>query len=113
MNNSQKQLIIDKAINDIYEESKTEFDKYIKDAIIYGSGYMMDGRHILYRDMLLVEHKCKKCNGAMKLSKAIEQTYTGLPDFPNDQYPVTLSPGGTGRLVDCLKCCECGWSISV
>ena len=34
---------------------------------------------------------CSKCGGAMQPRK---------------------SPGGPGRLVDCLKCAECGWSTS-
>lgn len=53
---------------------------------------------------------CRRCGGEMKPSKAIAQTYTGLPDF-NDKEVVTLSPGGTGRLVECMKCAVCGWSV--
>lgn len=56
--------------------------------------------------------KCKKCNGDMVPGKAIVQTYTGLPDFAGDTYPVTLSAGGDGKLVNCSKCKECGWSTT-
>ncbi len=56
--------------------------------------------------------QCKKCNGELKPGVAIQQTYTGLPDFPNDKYPVTMSAGGQGRLVDCMKCENCGWSVT-
>lgn len=46
----------------------------------------------------------------MKPGKAIEQTYTGIPDFIGGDV-VTMSPGGPGRLIDCLKCVKCGWSV--
>lgn len=55
--------------------------------------------------------KCKRCNGEMKPGKAIEQTYTGIPDFIGGDV-VTMSPGGPGRLIDCLKCSKCGWSVT-
>ena len=48
----------------------------------------------------------------MKPGKAIQQTYTGTPDFPNGAV-VTLSAAGPGRLVDCDKCEKCGHSVSV
>lgn len=54
---------------------------------------------------------CRRCGGKMKPSQAIGQTWTGLPDFPGGDV-VTLSPGGPGRLIDCLKCEKCGHSIS-
>ena len=61
---------------------------------------------------------CRRCkrNGKdieMVKSQAMSSTWRGVPDFPGDNYAVTLSPGGPGRLVDCLKCPECGWSVSV
>lgn len=62
---------------------------------------------------LAVQMPCKKCGGEMKPGKAIAQTLTGgLPDFPGDTYCVTLSPGGSGKLIDCLKCASCGWSVT-
>ena len=59
-----------------------------------------------------LEGTCKKCGGAMKPGKAIAQTWTGLPDFPGDKHCVTISPGGSGKLIDCMKCEKCGWSMS-
>lgn len=59
----------------------------------------------------LAERHCRKCNGLMQPSKAIDQTYTGSPDFIGGAV-VTMSPGGPGRLVDCMKCEACGWSVS-
>jgi hypothetical protein len=56
---------------------------------------------------------CKKCGGDMHEGKAIAQTLTGMPDFPGDKSPVTLSAGGPGVLIDCLKCSKCGWSMTV
>lgn len=58
------------------------------------------------------QRHCRKCNGDMRPSKAIEQTWIGMPDFIGTSHVATLSPGGPGRLVDCLKCSVCGWSIS-
>lgn len=62
---------------------------------------------------LPTDRKCSrpKCNGDMKPSKAIEQTHTGCSDFIGGTV-VTMSPGGPGRLVECLKCSICGWSVS-
>lgn len=55
--------------------------------------------------------KCKKCNGEMKPGKAIEQTYAGSPDFAGHEV-ITVSPGGSGKLINCLKCEKCGHSIT-
>lgn len=55
---------------------------------------------------------CPKCAGLMSPGQAIQQTYTGIPDFPGDPTPVTVSPGGPGKLVDCLKCVKCGHSVT-
>lgn len=54
---------------------------------------------------------CKKCGALMRYGLAIEQTYTGTPDFAGGEI-VTLSPGGPGKLIDCLKCPQCGWSVT-
>lgn len=55
---------------------------------------------------------CSKCGGNMDKGKAIEQTYIGIPDFIGSDDVVTVSPGGSGKLIDCLKCSECGRSIT-
>ncbi len=57
--------------------------------------------------------ECKKCGGRMKPGKALAQTVTGIPDFARDGNVVTLSPGGPGKLIDCLKCTECGHSVGI
>ena len=53
---------------------------------------------------------CRRCGGQMKPGIALEQTYTGSTDFPGGEV-VTMSPGGPGRLVECMKCEKCGWSV--
>ncbi len=53
---------------------------------------------------------CQKCGGEMKPGKALAQTVTGIPDLGE---VVTLSPGGPGKLIDCLKCAECGHSVGI
>ena len=55
---------------------------------------------------------CRKCAGPMRAGKALAQTMSGMPDFPGDTVVVTLSPGGPGVLIDCLKCANCGWSVT-
>ena len=42
---------------------------------------------------------------------AMGQTFTGSPDFPGREV-VTLSPGGPGVVIPCLKCPACGHSVS-
>jgi len=55
---------------------------------------------------------CKRCQVPLLPGKAMESTVRGIPDFPGGRCVVTLSPGGPGRLVECLKCPHCGWSVS-
>lgn len=47
----------------------------------------------------------------MQPGVAIQNTLTGMPDFPGDRHAVTVSPGGPGKLIDCMKCIACGWSV--
>ncbi len=55
---------------------------------------------------------CRKCGARMGPGKATGQTFTGgMKDFDDDDGPVTFSVGGPGRLIDCLKCPDCGHSI--
>lgn len=62
---------------------------------------------------------CKKCRTELTPGKAIEQTgVVGMPDFPSDKYIsedriVTMYAGGPGKLIDCLKCPSCGWSMTI
>ncbi len=56
-------------------------------------------------------HFCRHCESPMAPGIAIEQTYTGSPDFQGGEV-VTLSPGGPGRVIECLKCPACGWSVA-
>lgn len=56
---------------------------------------------------------CRKCGGTMKQGKALAQTYVGgMPDFEDDDHSTTFSAGGSGKMVDCMKCEDCGWSIT-
>jgi hypothetical protein len=57
---------------------------------------------------------CRKCGGAMNPGIATGQTYTaGAPDFPGDRHAVTMSAGGPGVVIDCMKCHACGWSVTL
>ena len=55
--------------------------------------------------------RCTRCGGEMRPGVAMGQTYTGSADFAGGEV-VTMSPGGPGRLVACLKCVGCGHSVS-
>ena len=57
---------------------------------------------------------CQKCNTPMVAGKALAQTFVGgMPDFPGDTHASTFSAGGPGELIDCLKCPNCGRSITI
>lgn len=56
--------------------------------------------------------KCSKCKIELVKGIAIQETYTGIPDF-NDGHVCTLSPGGPGKLIDVLKCPQCGKSFQM
>lgn len=56
--------------------------------------------------------KCKKCGGEMGPGEAMEMTWVGYPDFPGCE-AVTMHYGGPGKLVDCFKCKDCGWSVTL
>lgn len=64
-------------------------------------------------NLTVIEDVCRKCGGTMRRGIAMGQTYTaGTPDFPSDKEAVTFSAGGPGVIVDCLKCEDCGWSLT-
>lgn len=56
--------------------------------------------------------KCPRidCGGEMRPGIALQNTYRGVPDFAGHEV-VTVSPGGAGELIQCLKCDKCGYSI--
>ena len=53
---------------------------------------------------------CTRCGSQLIPGKAIDNTLTGSGDFHDKDEAVTLSVGGTGNLIDCLKCSDdmCG-----
>lgn len=54
---------------------------------------------------------CKRCGGIMRPGIAMGQTWSaGIPDFPGQDVCITMSLGGPGRVIDCMKCEACGWS---
>ena len=54
---------------------------------------------------------CPRCNTPMAPGIAMGQTATGKPDFAGGEV-VTMSPGGPGVVIPCLKCPACGHSVS-
>jgi DNA-directed RNA polymerase subunit RPC12/RpoP len=55
--------------------------------------------------------KCPRCKVKLKKGIAIEQTFSGMPDFLSSKDVVTLSLGGSGKVINCWKCPKCGYSI--
>ena len=49
----------------------------------------------------------------MKKGIALEQTYDGIPDFIGSKEVVTVSPSGSGKLIECWKCPKCGYSKTI
>lgn len=62
------------------------------------------------RELLVLA--CRRCGGPMKPGLAMGQTFrSGSPDFIGGQV-VTMSAGGPGKLIECLKCADCGHSVT-
>ena len=57
--------------------------------------------------------KCIKCGGDMRPGIAMGQTLTGIGDFHYADSTSTLSPGGPGKVIECEKCIECGFSVKM
>ena len=95
---------------------------YEEDYITSMQGYSEENMHDFARAAVLADlaerafaaenpKTCKRCGGEMKPGQAIESTLVGVPDDIGGC--VTVSPGGPGKLVPCMKCAECGWSVTV
>lgn len=54
---------------------------------------------------------CPRCGAPMRPGIAMGQTVTGSPDFGTEP-GCTLSPGGPGEIIQCMKCMACGHSIT-
>lgn len=55
---------------------------------------------------------CRRCGGPMLRGHALQNTLSGTPDFAGDPHPVTISRTGPAKVVPCLKCVNCGYSIA-
>jgi len=56
---------------------------------------------------------CNKCRTQMVDAIALQQTYVGgMPDFIGEGYSSTFHAGGTGNVINCWKCPDCGRSIT-
>lgn len=81
---------------------------------------LLDGyRWSKVADSLLVERlrevildTCRKCGGEMRAGVAMGQTVTGMPDLIGSDEVCTVSPGGSGKIISCMKCVDCGWSVT-
>lgn len=58
---------------------------------------------------------CRVCGGGMTRGSAILSGWSGRPDFPGQEGSeagCTMHEGGIGRIVNCLKCPACGFSVT-
>ena len=56
--------------------------------------------------------KCPRCNVEMKMGVALKNRPTGIPDFIGDDFVCTVSYCKEADLIECLKCPECGHSLT-
>lgn len=80
-----------------------------------GDVFLSTGDPGPYRNEKVLDQRlfyCTKCGGDMKPGTALHNTLVGFPDFPGGEVS-TVSRGGPGRLVPCMKCVKCGWSVTV
>lgn len=54
---------------------------------------------------------CRRCEVTMQPGVALQQTFTGIGDFHDNDAVCTFSLGGPGQLVSVMKCPECGHSV--
>lgn len=52
-----------------------------------------------------IASSCRKCGGTMKPGIATGQTFSTSDEG-------TCSPAGPGKIIECMKCSACGWSVS-
>ena len=55
---------------------------------------------------------CRRCDAPMKPGIAMGQTYTSHGHAGALPHIVTVSAGGPGVVIACLKCPDCGWSVT-
>ncbi len=53
---------------------------------------------------------CPRCKVKMTDGQALIEELDGYPDFIGDDTVCTLSASGRAKLIDCIKCPECGFS---
>lgn len=87
-------------------------DSLMKMASLIRSDPTLSGGGINDRGVDTLPRRCRRCNGLMKGGVAMQETLTGTPDFPGGAIS-TVSPGGPGRLIPCVKCVRCGYSLSI
>jgi hypothetical protein len=96
-------------LEDALRKSLVIFD-WMERRSIYQDAQVKNAHEAARSTLARCGERCPRCGGAMRPGKAMVSTVTGTPDFPGCEV-VTMSPGGPGRLVDCLKCEGCGHSV--
>lgn len=65
-------------------------------------------------DAITIE-QCKRCNVPLVEGEALQNRLAGLPDFIGDtgrEAVCTVSYSREADLIECLKCPECGYSVT-
>ena len=55
--------------------------------------------------------KCPDCNVELEPGIALDDILTGMPDFIGQCQVCTVSASGKAKLIKCLKCPLCGYSV--
>lgn len=61
------------------------------------------------QSMGLYDPHCPRCGGTMLPGVAIQNTAVGIQDMGE---VCTMSYGGPGKMIECLKCEKCGYSVT-
>jgi len=78
---------------------------------LLGWGPMVDDQGNVIESFKADVSTCPKCGAAMLHGKAIEQTWEPGVFGALEPGLATMHPGGKGRLIDCIKCPKCGYSV--
>lgn len=98
------QLWVPEAVYGLYTTAKQTKDYF--DAL-YGPGDLADTLRENSKEPV-----CAKCGIQLVPGRAIENTAVGgAPDFDESDMVVTMHVGGPGKMIDCLKCPGCGYSV--
>lgn len=87
------------------------FIEAVRDEALADAARALVRAELLHRAAVRAEMVCKRCGTRLKPGLAMLPVVGGTPDFIGDDAVVTVSVVGS-RLGKCLKCPDCGWSVT-